>query len=204
MWFLVGPGESEICVNDTVLRGGGLICHQCEVDGIIGTEDVLRATIDETARDATRRNHSATHLVHWALREVLGDHVKQRGSLVGPDRLRFDFSHFEGLTVAETEEVERLVNERVLLNVGVATEILGYEAAVAKGATAFFGEKYEDSVRVVSMAESMELCGGTHVRATGDIGLFKIVSEGGISSGVRRIEAATGMNAVHWAHRQEA
>jgi len=203
--MLRGPGALEVRINDTVIRGGELFGHIGEVTGgVLGKGDTVQLAIDEDKRDGTRRNHSATHLIHWALREVLGEHVKQRGSLVGPERLRFDFSHFEALTDAEIKKVECLVNERILQNAEVETEILSYEAAVEKGATAFFGEKYGDSVRVVSMTESMELCGGTHVRATGDIGSFKIVSEGGISSGVRRIEAATGMNALQWVQDSEA
>jgi alanyl-tRNA synthetase len=143
------------------------------------------------------RNHTATHLLHAALRQVLGTHVKQAGSVVEPPRLRFDFTHYAAMDKAEIEEVERLVNDQILRNSGVETKVLPLEQAVATGAMALFGEKYGDQVRVVSVPDfSKELCGGTHVRRTGDIGVFKIVQEGSISAGVRRIEAVTGEGAV--------
>jgi alanyl-tRNA synthetase len=143
------------------------------------------------------RNHTATHLLHAALRQVLGTHVKQAGSVVEPPRLRFDFTHYAAMDKAEIEEVERLVNGQILRNSGVETKVLPLEQAVATGAMALFGEKYGDQVRVVSVPDfSKELCGGTHVRRTGDIGVFKIVQEGSISAGVRRIEAVTGEGAV--------
>ena len=203
--WIRGLGNLEVRVKDTRLRGGEVYCHVGDVvSGVLGKGDTVQLAVDGSRRNATRRNHSATHLLHWALKEVLGDHVKQRGSLVGPDRLRFDFSHFEAVTVDEIVRVEILVNERIQNNQPVQTELLSYDAAVGKGATAFFGEKYGDAVRVVSMAESMELCGGTHVKATGDMGFLKVVSESGISSGVRRIEAATGMNVLQWMQEREA
>ena len=143
------------------------------------------------------RNHTATHLLHAALRQVLGGHVKQAGSVVEPERLRFDFNHYTGLTEDERSEVERLVNQQILANTEVVTDVMNLENALATGAMALFGEKYGDNVRVVSIPGfSRELCGGTHVTRTGDIGLFKIIYEGSISAGVRRIEAVTGEGAL--------
>jgi len=162
--------------------------------------DTVSAEVDVEKRDATRRNHTATHLMHAALREVLGTHVKQAGSVVAPTYLRFDFSHYQSLTQAEREEIERLVNYHILRNESVQTDEMVIEEAMRSGAMALFGEKYGERVRVLSIkgAEgifSKELCGGTHVRATGDIGLFKITSDESIASGVRRIRAITGIDA---------
>jgi alanyl-tRNA synthetase len=166
--------------------------------GALARRDLVRAEVAVAVRDATRRNHTATHLLHAALRQVLGPHVKQAGSLVAPDRLRFDFVHVTAVTPDQIAEIERIVNEQVLKNTPVQTEVKATQEAMASGAMALFGEKYGDRVRVVSVPGfSMELCGGTHVRATGDIGLFAIVSEGGVAAGVRRIEAMTGLDSLH-------
>jgi alanyl-tRNA synthetase len=163
----------------------------------------VRAMVDARRRAATRRNHTATHLLHAALRTTLGTHVKQAGSLVAPDRLRFDFTHYAALDEQDLLDVEDLVNERILANNEVHTEVMELEAAVASGATALFDEKYGAQVRVVSVEGfSKELCGGTHVRQTGDIGLFKIISEGSVAAGIRRIEALTGEGVLN--HFREA
>ncbi len=157
------------------------------------------AEVDHARRSAIRLNHSATHLLHAALRQVLGTHVTQKGSLVSADRLRFDFSHYSGVTADEILKIEQLVNTQVRANAPVETQLMNQEAAVAAGAMALFGEKYDDEVRVLRIGDfSMELCGGTHASRAGDIGLFKIVSEGGVAAGVRRIEAVTGEGALNW------
>jgi alanyl-tRNA synthetase len=186
-------------VFDTYAPIGGIVLHKAKIErGNLKVGDVLTATVDAEKRDATRRNHTATHLLHAALREVLGTHVKQAGSVVAPNFLRFDFTHYQALTAAEVKEIETLVNREILKNDAVNTDIKSIEEAMQSGAMALFGEKYGSSVRVLSIGEgvfSKELCGGTHVRATGDIGSFKIIADEAIASGVRRIRAITGFDA---------
>jgi alanyl-tRNA synthetase len=196
------PGTDLIAsVVDTYSPAQGLIVHKVKVEkGTLKVGDTVTAEVDVEKRDATRRNHTATHLMHAALREVLGTHVKQAGSVVAPTYLRFDFSHYQPLTTAEIDEIERLVNYHILRNEPVHTDEMAIEEAMRSGAMALFGEKYGEKVRVLSIkgAEgifSKELCGGTHVRATGDIGVFKITSDESIASGVRRIRAVTGVDA---------
>ncbi|MFN9903448.1 MAG: alanine--tRNA ligase, partial [bacterium] len=152
----------------------------------------------------TMRNHSATHLMHTALREVLGGHVQQKGSLVDAGKTRFDFSHHSPMTAEQIARVESLVNDQVLTNAATQARVMSFDDAVSGGAMALFGEKYGDAVRVLDIGNSRELCGGTHVGRTGDIGLFKIVTEGGVAAGVRRIEAVTGDNALQWVQGLES
>jgi len=172
--------------------------------GEFKSEQVVRAVVDKNNRQATASNHSATHLLHAALRKVLGEHVTQKGSLVEASRLRFDFSHFEPITAAQLQEIERLVNAQIRFNEEVQTQVTDQETAIVNGAMALFGEKYGDKVRVLKMGEfSTELCGGTHVNRVGDIGLIKILSETGIASGVRRIEAIAGEGALSWVEQSD-
>ena len=194
---------SVFTVSDTV-KLAKAFAHKGKLTGSLATGAKVEAQIDAPRRAAIKRNHSATHLLHAALRSVLGEHVTQKGSLVGPDRLRFDFSHFEAVTPAELRTIETMVNQQVQLNLELQTRLMPIEQAKAAGAMALFGEKYDDEVRVLSMGEfSIELCGGTHVQRTGDIGLIKIVSEAGIASGVRRIEAISGAGAVAFVQQLE-
>ena len=173
--------------------------------GTLAVGDMVEAKVDTAARERAACNHSATHLMHAALRKVLGPHVQQKGSLVDPDRTRFDYSHNEPLTEAQIREIERLVNEEIRRNVPVEARIMKYDDAIHAGAMALFGEKYGDEVRMLRMGDfSTELCGGTHVRRTGDIGFFKVMSESGIASGVRRVEAMTAEGALTWVQQQEA
>ena len=190
----------------TRIRAGLPRAHRVHVtSGSLKPRDIVTAEVDDQVRDATRRNHTATHLLHAALRQVLGTHVKQAGSLVAPDRLRFDFVHFQPVTRDEIDRIERIVNEQICRNTPVTTDVRSTQEAIAAGAMALFGEKYGDTVRVVSVPGfSLELCGGTHVRATGDIGFFAVVAESGVAAGVRRIEALTGGGAVAWAQQQRA
>ena len=203
---LINEGNGAAADVEGLVRvGPGLPrAHRVTVtSGTLELRDIVSAIVDEGRRDATRRNHTATHLLHAALRQVLGTHVKQAGSLVAPDRLRFDFVHFSPVTREQIARIERIVNEQVYRNTPVQTEVRSTEEAIASGAMALFGEKYGDKVRVVSVPGfSLELCGGTHVRATGDIGFFAVTQESGVAAGVRRIEALTGTGAVEWYQRQ--
>jgi alanyl-tRNA synthetase len=192
-------------VSDTQKRGAAHSHLGKLVQGRIRVGDTLEAQVDGARRQATVLNHSATHLLHAALRQVLGTHVLQKGSLVAPDRLRFDFAHSQPVTPAELTEIERLVNAQIRANVAAETRVMDYEGAVAAGAMALFGEKYDKDVRVLRMGDfSMELCGGTHVHRGGDIGLFKITGESGVASGVRRIEALTGEAALDYVEENDA
>jgi alanyl-tRNA synthetase len=195
---LFSAAGDRVAEVETVFPGvPGLSVHRILTHAPICVGDILKAEVAAPLRDATRRNHTATHLLHAGLRQVLGKHVKQAGSVVEPGRLRFDFTHYAGLDRAELEEVERLMNVEILKNTAVETNILPLEQAIATGAMALFGEKYGEEVRVVTVPGfSRELCGGTHVRRTGDIGVCKVVYEGSISAGVRRIEAITGEAAL--------
>ncbi|MBI4461219.1 MAG: alanine--tRNA ligase, partial [Acidobacteria bacterium] len=189
--------EVVATVEDTYSPVSGLIAHRIVSRAPIRVGDRLTAVVDAERREATKRNHTGTHLLHAALRQVLGTHVKQAGSVVEPNRLRFDFSHFASVSEDELQEIERLANEAILRNTAVQTEVLDLDRALETGAMAFFGEKYPDRVRVVSVPDfSKELCGGTHVARTGDIGILKIIHEGSISAGVRRVEAVTGAKAL--------
>jgi alanyl-tRNA synthetase len=231
----IGAGDSAVVVLDRTpfyAEAGGQVGDRGELAGVAGTfvvddtqkvqadvfghkgavkagrlkvGDKVLAAVDATARSRAAWNHSATHLMHAALRKVLGAHVQQKGSLVDPHRTRFDFSHHEPMTDAEIRTVEELVNREVRRNVDVAARVMKYDDAIKAGAMALFGEKYGDEVRVIGMGDfSTELCGGTHVRRTGDIGFFKIVAESGVAAGIRRVEAVTGEGALEWVQAREA
>lgn len=191
-------------VDDTQKNGQAIVHYGEVLDGIVTTDQYVTAQIDTERRQAVRLNHTATHLLHAALKTIVGPQVQQKGSLVDAERARFDFSHFEGLTAAQIQQIEILVNKQIRKNDEVVTRVMDIESAKKSGAVALFGEKYADDVRVLSMGEfSKELCGGTHARRTGDIGLFKVVAEYGIASGVRRIELVTGEYALAWVHEQQ-
>ncbi len=199
-------GAAEFMVSDTRKQGGAVYGHLGRMTrGVLHVGDTVQASVDEANRNAIALNHSATHLMHAALRKLLGDHVRQKGSLVQALRLRFDFSHYEPVTSEQLTAIERLVNEYIRRNHRVETRVMAIEDARQSGAMALFGEKYDEQVRVLRMGDfSTELCGGTHVKAVGDIGLFKIISESGIASGVRRIEAVTGVRALDWVEQSES
>ena len=191
-------------VADTQKQGNAHVHYGKLVSGRLETGDHVLAQVNTARRESTVLNHSATHLMHAALREVLGGHVQQKGSLVAPDRLRFDFSHDAPVSDEELDRIENIVNHQIRLNSAATAKIMAKDQALGAGAVALFGEKYGDDVRVLSIGDfSLELCGGTHVKRTGDIGVFKIVSESGIASGTRRIEAVTGESALDWIHENE-
>ncbi|MEN8106877.1 MAG: alanine--tRNA ligase [Pseudomonadota bacterium] len=199
-------GNNRFNVSDTQKQGSGVFAHIGMLEqGELHTGETVTASIDVARRQATVLNHSGTHLLHAALRTVLGDHVQQKGSLVDPERLRFDFSHYEPLTAEQLQTIEDMVNAQIRVNAEAVTRVMSIDDAKSSGAMALFGEKYDDEVRVLSLGEfSVELCGGTHVRHAGDIGLLKITAESGIAAGVRRIEAVTGERALQWVSGNEA
>jgi len=196
----------RIAIIDTVYGAPGIVCHKFdEIEGEIEVGSTVQLAIDGDRRDAIRRNHTATHLLHWALREVLGDHVKQQGSLVTADRLRFDFSHYDAVSDDEIRKVEDLIAADVLANAATRHFETTMDEASSMGAIAFFGDKYGDVVKVLQAGpHSIELCGGTHVRALGDIGPVKIVSESSIGSNIRRIEAVSGLGPLQRLREDEA
>ena len=198
-------GEASLRVIDTKKPLDDLLSHVCEVvTGAIKKDAEARVKVDSDRRQKIVLNHTATHLLQAAMQKILGDHIKQAGSLVEPDRLRFDFTHFSPVTGEELQKIEEEVNAQIRVNSGVNAQVMAADEAEAAGAMALFGEKYGDEVRVITVGDySMELCGGTHAKASGDIGLFRIVSEGGIAAGVRRIEAVTGDGALTQVHQQE-
>jgi alanyl-tRNA synthetase len=197
--------QMTFTVSDTQKLPNGVVVHIGQIiQGHIGLSDKVTCVVNVKRRDSIKRNHSATHLLHKALKSVLGDHVEQKGSLVDEFKTRFDFSHSGQMTSEELCKVESLVNEEILKNNSTQAEIMPIEVAKKSGAMMLFGEKYDDNVRVLTIGNSKELCGGTHVSATGDIGLFKIISENGISSGIRRIEATTGFNILELLNKQDS
>jgi alanyl-tRNA synthetase len=190
-------GTTRVVVADTLKIQADVFGHHGQVvEGSVKVGDVFAAKVDAERRAKTVRNHSATHLMHKALREVLGAHVQQKGSLVNAERTRFDFAHNAPMTAEEIREVEALVNAEILANADATAKVMALDDAQKSGAMMLFGEKYGETVRVLSIGSSKELCGGTHVKATGDIGLFKIVAESGVAAGIRRVEAVTGDNAL--------
>ncbi|MHB1114511.1 MAG: alanine--tRNA ligase [Acidovorax defluvii] len=194
---VITSGSARFAVGDTLKVKADVFGHHGTLEeGTLNVGDTVQAQVNTAVRAATMRNHSVTHLMHKALREVLGSHVQQKGSLVNADRTRFDFAHNAPVTDAEIREIERRVNEEILANVATQARVMDIESAQKTGAMMLFGEKYGETVRVLDIGTSRELCGGTHVHRTGDIGLFKVVGEGGVAAGVRRIEAVTGANAL--------
>ena len=194
---VITSGSARFAVRDTLKIKADVFGHHGTLEeGTLNVGDTVQAQVNTAVRAATMRNHSVTHIMHKALREVLGSHVQQKGSLVNADRTRFDFAHNAPLTDAEIREIERRVNEEILANTATDARVMDIESAQKTGAMMLFGEKYGETVRVLDIGTSRELCGGTHVQRTGDIGLFKVVAEGGVAAGVRRIEAVTGANAL--------
>jgi alanyl-tRNA synthetase len=212
VFLIAGQKDVAADITNTWKTPNGLFVHNAKLRQSLKVGDTVIMSIDHARRDLLRSNHSATHLMHEALREVLGDHVMQKGSLVAPERLRFDFSHTKQVSEDEIKKVEGIVNTRIRMNSSVTTRLMTPDAAIAEGALALFGEKYGDEVRVVSMgggtdiegrsAWSVELCGGTHVQRTGDISLFKVTTEGAVAGGVRRIEAVTNQGAMDWINQR--
>ncbi len=195
----IKSGEGAFTVGDTQKSGKAYVHYGSVREGFLAVGDVVLAQVDAERRAAIVLNHSATHIMHAALRNLLGEHVLQKGSLVTAEKLRFDFSHYEPVIVEEQAEIENIVNEQIRLNSDSDTRLMDYEDALESGAVALFGEKYDDEVRVLRFGDfSVELCGGTHVKRVGDIGVFKIISESGVASGIRRIEAVTGKGALQW------
>ena len=201
---ILSNANASFEVTDTQKQGNAIAHIGTLQSGRISVGDQITASVDNERRQATVLNHSATHLMHAALRTVLGNHVQQKGSLVAPDRLRFDFSHDAPITENELTEIEEIVNKQIQINTNAIAKVMPKDDALSAGAVALFGEKYGENVRVLSIGDfSVELCGGTHVERAGDIGIFKIISESGIASGVRRIEAVTGNSALHWINQNE-
>ena len=203
---VIETANGKFVVEDTIKLRGGKFGHVGHMEsGMLSTGETVTLKVNEQARRDTEKNHSATHLLQKALKTVLGSHIEQKGSLVTPDRLRFDFAHFQAMTPEEIAETEALVNKEIQAALPVETNVMDIEEAKKSGAMALFGEKYNQKVRVVSMGDfSKELCGGTHVKNTSSIMLFKIVSEAGIAAGVRRIEALTGNGVIEYYKKQEA
>jgi alanyl-tRNA synthetase len=197
-------GSAQFAVADTLKIKADVFGHHGTLEtGTLNVGDHVTAQVNTALREATVRNHSATHLMHKALREVLGSHVQQKGSLVNAERTRFDFAHNAPVTDAQIRQIETLVNAEILANAATQARVMDIESAQKTGAMMLFGEKYGETVRVLDIGSSRELCGGTHVQRTGDIGLFSIVAEGGVAAGVRRIEAVTGMNALKYVQDME-
>jgi alanyl-tRNA synthetase len=201
---VITSGSARFAVGDTLKIKADVFGHHGTLEeGTLNVGDTVQAEVNTAARAATMRNHSVTHLMHKALREVLGSHVQQKGSLVNAERTRFDFAHNAPVTDAEIREIERRVNAEILANEATQARVMDIESAQKTGAMMLFGEKYGETVRVLDIGSSRELCGGTHVQRTGDIGLFKVVAEGGVAAGVRRIEAITGSNALAYVQSLE-